>query len=89
MTSHTSRRLVRQNPSLANLGGRRGSGRGCGRARGRGSGVRGEVGRRLAEDGGAELARVGVRDAEAELRPADDGDGDEVEGKQSATASSL
>ena len=53
------------------------------------AGLAGEVGRRSAEDRGAELVQVAVRDAEADLRPADDGDGDQVEGKQSATASSL
>ena len=35
---------------------------------------------RSAEDGGAELVRVAVRDAEADLRLVDDGDGDEIEG---------
>ena len=53
------------------------------------AGLAGEVGRRSSEDGGAEFVRGAVRDAEADLRPADDGDGDQVEGKQSATASSL
>ena len=42
-----------------------------------------------AEDGGAELVRVEVRGAEADLREVDDGDCDEVFGKQSATESSL
>ena len=53
------------------------------------AGLAGEVGRRSAEDRGAELVQVAVRDAEAELCPADDGNDNEVEGKQSAIASSL
>ena len=57
------------------------------RWRGRGSEARATG--RSAEDRGAEFARVAVRDAEVDLRLVDDGEGDGVEGKQSATASSL